>query len=46
MLSKRPSVAARGKLAHLPAYEEIQANMFTGKSDTAPQGRKINLFRA
>ncbi|XP_068628535.1 mitochondrial-processing peptidase subunit alpha [Battus philenor] len=44
MLSKRPSVAARGKLTHLPTFEEIQANMTLDKSD-APQGRRLNLFR-
>ncbi|CAH4016468.1 mitochondrial-processing peptidase subunit alpha [Pieris brassicae] len=44
MLSKRPSVAARGKLSHLPAFEEIQSNMASSKSDS--QGRRLNLFRA
>ncbi|KAL0895829.1 hypothetical protein ABMA27_011860 [Loxostege sticticalis] len=45
MLSKQPSVAARGRLAHLPSFEEIQANMSLTSSD-APQGRRLNLFRA
>ncbi|XP_028164438.1 mitochondrial-processing peptidase subunit alpha [Ostrinia nubilalis] len=45
MLSKQPAVAARGKLAHLPSFEEIQANISLSNSD-APQGRRINLFRA
>lgn len=46
MLKTKPSVAARGKLAHLPLYEEIQSNMSSSKSDSSSQGRKINLFRA
>lgn len=45
MLSTKPAVAARGKLAHLPTYDEIQANISNVKSDTS-QGRKLNLFRA
>ncbi|CAG9110602.1 unnamed protein product [Plutella xylostella] len=44
LLSSKPAVAARGKLAHLPTFEEIQANIAL-KAD-APQGRRINLFRA
>ncbi|XP_041974153.1 mitochondrial-processing peptidase subunit alpha [Aricia agestis] len=44
MLSNKPAVAARGKLAHLPSFDEIQANMIG--SNTAPQGRRLNLFRA
>ncbi|XP_060810363.1 mitochondrial-processing peptidase subunit alpha [Amyelois transitella] len=44
MLGSRASVAARGKLTHLPSFDEIQANM-TLSSD-APQGRRLNLFRA
>ncbi|KPI93250.1 PREDICTED: mitochondrial-processing peptidase subunit alpha [Papilio xuthus] len=46
MLTKRASVAARGKLTHLPTFEEIQANMSLNKSETSPQGRRLNLFRA
>ncbi|XP_026725925.1 mitochondrial-processing peptidase subunit alpha [Trichoplusia ni] len=46
LLSSRPSVAARGKLTHLPTYEEIQANMSLSNSDASPQGRRLNLFRA
>ncbi|KAL4706848.1 hypothetical protein ACJJTC_010082 [Scirpophaga incertulas] len=45
MLSKKPSVTARGKLGHLPTFDEIQANMALSSSD-APQGRRLNLFRA
>ncbi|CAH1643539.1 unnamed protein product [Spodoptera littoralis] len=45
MLNTKPAVAARGKLAHLPTYDEIQANISTVKSDTS-KGRKLNLFRA
>lgn len=45
MLSQRPSVAARGKLAHLPSFEEIQSNMTLGKNDAKSQGRRLNLFR-
>ncbi|KAM3966585.1 mitochondrial-processing peptidase subunit alpha [Aphomia sociella] len=44
MLNGRPSVAARGKLAHLPSFDEIQANM-SPSSDASPQGRRLNLFR-
>ncbi|CAH2100050.1 unnamed protein product [Euphydryas editha] len=45
MLSKRPAVAARGKLIHLPSFEDIQANMTLNKSESSPQGRRLNLFR-
>lgn len=45
MLTKKPSVAARGRLSHLPTFEEIQSNMTPEKSDAAPQGRRLNLFR-
>ncbi|CAB3237146.1 unnamed protein product [Arctia plantaginis] len=44
MLSTRPAVAARGKLANLPSFEEIQSNMTL--NNDAPQGRRLNLFRA
>lgn len=44
MLAKKPSVAARGRLAHLPSFEEIQANV--ALTNDAPQGRRLNLFRA
>ncbi|XP_023946341.2 mitochondrial-processing peptidase subunit alpha [Bicyclus anynana] len=45
MLSKKPSVAARGKLTHLPSFEDIQANMSLTSSESSPQGRRLNLFR-
>ncbi|CAG9575716.1 unnamed protein product [Danaus chrysippus] len=43
MLSKKPCVAARGKLSNLPSFEDIQSNM-TVKNDTS--GRRLNFFRA
>ncbi|XP_061713892.1 mitochondrial-processing peptidase subunit alpha [Cydia pomonella] len=45
MLGARPSVAARGRLAHLPSFDEICANMAL-TTDSSPQGRRLNLFRA
>ncbi|CAG9783096.1 unnamed protein product [Diatraea saccharalis] len=45
MLAKKPSVAARGKLAHFPTFEEIHGNMAVSSSES-PQGRRLNLFRA
>lgn len=45
MLGKRPAIAARGKLVHLPSFEDIQANMTLNKSESSPQGRRLNLFR-
>ncbi|XP_045760659.1 mitochondrial-processing peptidase subunit alpha [Maniola jurtina] len=44
MLSKKPAVAARGKLAQLPSFDDIHANMSLGDTH-APQGRRLNLFR-
>uniref|UniRef100_A0A2A4K1V0 Mitochondrial-processing peptidase subunit alpha n=1 Tax=Heliothis virescens TaxID=7102 RepID=A0A2A4K1V0_HELVI len=46
MLNSKPSIAARGKLANLPVFEEIQANISNSKNEASTQGRKLNLFRA
>lgn len=46
MLSGRAAVAARGRLTHLPALQEVQAAVAGGGAGaSANQGRKINLFR-
>ncbi|XP_049887195.1 mitochondrial-processing peptidase subunit alpha [Pectinophora gossypiella] len=45
MLSTRPAIAARGKLAHIPSFEEIQANMNSSKADPTPQNRRLDFFR-
>ncbi|KAJ2946486.1 hypothetical protein O0L34_g12534 [Tuta absoluta] len=42
LLSSRPAIAARGKLAHLPSVEEIHANI-AAKSDTPFSGRRFNV---
>lgn len=44
MLASGPAVAARGKLAHLPSFEEIQATMTPG-TEVSGIGRRLNLFR-